>query len=73
MRISTAKISFLKSELVKLSPNSEIYLFGSRVDDGAKGGDIDILLLTEDKLDTASFRKVRREFFKKFGCELKFP
>ncbi len=69
MRISKAKISFLKTELVKLAPNSEVYLFGSRVDDSAKGGDIDILLLSENKLDTGSFRKVRREFFKKFGWQ----
>lgn len=69
MRLTKDKISFIKTELMRLAPNGQIFLFGSRVMDESKGGDIDILLLTEKKLAPGKFREVRREFFKKFGWQ----
>ena len=62
MRLAKDKISFLKFELLKLSPEGKIYLFGSRVDDEERGGDIDILLLSESKLEKSDFREVRRKY-----------
>lgn len=44
-----------------------VYLFGSRVCDTAKGGDIDIMILSEKKIEHSQLRVFRREFFKKFG------
>ena len=69
MRLAKDKISFLKFELLKLSPEGKIYLFGSRVDDEERGGDIDILLLSESKLEKSDFREVRRKFYKRFGWQ----
>ncbi len=42
MREKDIIISTLKS----FTPDATIYLFGSRVDDSARGGDIDLFLLT---------------------------
>lgn len=40
MRLSTKKTQHIKNSLKKLAPESEVYIFGSRADDSAKGGDI---------------------------------
>ena len=67
MRLSTEKIENLKESITTILPNSKIYLFGSRVDDFKKGGDIDILILANRRLDFREKAKVERNFFEKFG------
>ncbi|MGB7403224.1 MAG: nucleotidyltransferase domain-containing protein [Arcobacter sp.] len=66
MRISQDEIQLLKSKLYELSHSAKIYLFGSRVDDSKKGGDIDLLVL-DDELKNKDLRKLRIAFFKEFG------
>lgn len=66
MRLSENEIEVLKSKLKELSSTAKIYLFGSRVEDNKKGGDIDILIL-DDNLGKKEIREIRIEFFKKFG------
>ncbi len=66
MRLSKQEIDLLKTKVKSFSKNAKIYLFGSRVDDTKKGGDIDILILSND-LSKKDIRKIRVEFFKQFG------
>jgi len=48
MRLTEQQVDIIKSEILKYDSKAEIYLFGSRVDDGAKGGDIDLLVLSKE-------------------------
>jgi len=44
--------------------NIKLYLFGSRVDDSKKGGDIDLLIETNDKVDTETEISFLRAIYK---------
>ena len=54
MRLTASQITAIREEIGRLDPKAEVYLYGSRVDDGARGGDIDLLVIAE----TLGFRDV---------------
>lgn len=66
MRLTTQQIVVLKDSLKRLDPSAKLYLFGSRVDDQRKGGDID-LLIESKKLQPADVRRLRLDFYRHFG------
>lgn len=47
MRLTENEIAAIKSQVYEKDPKAKIYLFGSRVDDAKKGGDIDLLVLSK--------------------------
>lgn len=49
MRLSANEIATIKCSFTKIFGTGNIYLFGSRVDDDQKGGDIDLYLDPDDK------------------------
>ena len=67
MRISSEEIDFLKREILAHVPDAVVYLFGSRVDDGKKGGDIDIMVLSDKKISWKEKARIRWQYFEKFG------
>ena len=48
MRLSDKYINVIKYNFKKVFESGDIYLFGSRVDDLKKGGDIDLYLVLKD-------------------------
>lgn len=66
MRLTPSEINVLKESLAKLSNQAQLYLFGSRVDDHKKGGDIDLLVVSNE-LTKKDIRRLRLDFFSHFG------
>ncbi len=69
MRLSPEKAQFIKAGLLKIDPEASVSLFGSRTDDRARGGDIDILFVTEYKIPMHRIRAFKRDFYKQFGWQ----
>jgi len=67
MRLKSEIANYLKQLIQENIPGSTIYLFGSRVDDNALGGDIDLMILTDELANKNKFRKIRIAFIKKYG------
>lgn len=67
MRISFEIADFIKSQVGALLPDADVYLFGSRTDDNAKGGDVDIMVLGKRKLMFEELAAIEWKFISQFG------
>jgi len=47
MRLKDSELTAIVSTIKSLDKNADVFLFGSRVDDTKKGGDIDLLLMSK--------------------------
>jgi predicted nucleotidyltransferase len=56
MRLTESEIAAIREEVERLDPKAGVYLYGSRVDDTARGGDVDLLVVSE----TLAFRDMLR-------------
>lgn len=69
MRLSQEKAQFLKNQIQKYLPEAKVYLFGSRVSDSKKGGDIDILILGDRVLNWKEKGDIKNIFWQHFGLQ----
>jgi len=59
MRLSQRYIDVIKSRFKEFFNDAKIYLFGSRVDENKRGGDIDLYLIPSQKFDNERDRKIK--------------
>jgi predicted nucleotidyltransferase len=69
LRLTNQQKRFINTNITKISGNVTPYLFGSRVNDNAKGGDIDLLVLAEKKPHHSEIFKFKLAFCKEFGAQ----
>ena len=46
MRLPPSQINMIKTSVTGIDPEARVFLFGSRINDSLKGGDIDLLVLS---------------------------
>ena len=69
MRLDKDLVPQLVAEMRQVyGPEAEVWLFGSRVDDKARGGDIDLYVETADDTNRLDrYLQVRQRLFRLFG------
>ena len=67
MRISPAQRQAIKSVLKSVFKTNAIYLFGSRVDDAKRGGDLDLLVIGDGPFEMDDFLRARLELMRRLG------
>ena len=66
VRLTSEEISYIKKTIKKHDPDAKIILFGSRTDLNKKGGDIDLIVIS-DKISSEIRRKIRTELLLTLG------
>ena len=66
VRLSKAEIDNLKASVTSVDPQASLYLFGSRTDLKKRGGDIDLLIISEN-IKKSDLTDIRWNFFDEFG------
>lgn len=68
MRLTQQQILSISQVVSRIAgETAEPYLFGSRLNDLAKGGDVDILIEAEGELDTIAQAKIKMELEQVLG------
>lgn len=67
MRLEQHQVEAIKRQAARWAPKAETFVFGSRTDPNASGGDIDLLVLAEEKLPLTTLRHLRRAILDEIG------
>ena len=59
MRLTDFELMSIKQTFLDIFKDGDIYLFGSRVDDSLKGGDIDLYLVPSQKFEDEREKKIK--------------
>jgi predicted nucleotidyltransferase len=68
MRLTQQERKVICDSINRVDPEARILLFGSRVDDQARGGDIDLLVLS-DRLGFDDLWPIRRDILDRIGWQ----
>lgn len=66
MRLSDSEVRAIKEVVGDIDKDARVYLFGSRVYEDAKGGDIDLLILSQ-RLAQGDSNKIRHRLWDIMG------
>ena len=67
MRLKPDEIQAIKSTIHSLDQEAAVFLFGSRVDDSKRGGDIDLLVLSGRLSGGDVKRAIKAELYRLIG------
>jgi len=59
MRLQKEEIELIKNVIKTYLKDAKIYIFGSRLDDSKKGGDVDIFIITNEKVSLSLEAKIK--------------
>ena len=62
MRLTQKEIEIIKSTILNLFGEVKIYIFGSRLNDKVKGGDIDIFIIPKKNIQNQRLKKAKAIF-----------
>ena len=68
MRLAPPVVAAIREEIRRADPAAEVWLYGSRVDDQARGGDIDLLVVS-DRLDFSAQLRLRLALLDRIGWQ----
>ena len=68
MRLSTDQQRIIHDAVHSLDPDAKVLLFGSRADDNAQGGDIDLFVISR-RIGMREEWKIRREILDAIGWQ----
>lgn len=66
MRLKETEVRAIVDSVKDLDKDANVYLFGSRTDDSKRGGDIDLLVISQ-KLGYEDNIKIRQRLYEKLG------
>jgi len=67
MRLNTKELQALRAIMGELDPAGRLYLYGSRVDDTRRGGDIDLYLQASRPIDLKT--RLRTQYRLQQACD----
>lgn len=68
MRLKSETAAAIREEISRFDPAAEVWLFGSRVDDHGRGGDIDLLIVS-DRLAFIEQLRLRMAILDRIGWQ----
>ena len=66
MRLNDSELAAIRATVKSFDPEARLYLFGSRIDDSKRGGDIDLLIMS-DILTLESKRSIKIRLYEVLG------